>query len=539
MSESINLFAPEPPELVIGLVGAIGTDLERVEEGLQRSLRSVDYRTEVLRLSRYFSDLGEAFHEEDPWRKIPDKPLDERYKALMDAGDTLREHLQRGDAVALLGVARLSGVARPTINQEQQPASRRVAYILHSLKNPAEVRTLRDVYGPNFVLVGAYAPLPVRIEHLTRRIADSRHESPQNRAMEQRARELIERDERDSRKRSDLLQNVRDTFPMADIFIDTSDQGGLQNHIDRFIKLIFGYPYHTPSRDEFSMFLAQAAALRSADLGRQVGAVIASGEGDVIALGTNEVPKGGGGQYWEGDQNDRRDFQNAFDSSARYKRIIINDTLRHLARAGLVSSLAEDQIADFVERAVSGLPDSPLEGARLMNLIEFGRAVHAEMSALMDAARRGVSVRGHTLYTTTFPCHECTRHIIAAGIARVVYIEPYPKSLAPELHPDAIQLEEPGGWQGRVIFQPFVGVAPRLYMEVFGAGERKTGDGKVIEWTGSAAIPRWAGRHPAVLVQIRETNAIDIFKAGVEGYLVGTRVSQDEEARDGGRELGN
>lgn len=56
--------------------------------------------------------------------------------------------------------------------------------------------------------------------------------------------------------------------------------------------------------------------------------------------------------------------------------------------------------------------------------------MHAEMFAITDAARRGLSVRDATLYCTTFPCHMCARHIIASGIRKVVYIEPYPKSMA-------------------------------------------------------------------------------------------------------------
>jgi deoxycytidylate deaminase len=44
------------------------------------------------------------------------------------------------------------------------------------------------------------------------------------------------------------------------------------------------------------------------------------------------------------------------------------------------------------------------------------------MSALLDADRRGVAVQGATLHTTTFPCHNCARHIVGAGIDRVVFI---------------------------------------------------------------------------------------------------------------------
>ena len=76
-----------------------------------------------------------------------------------------------------------------------------------------------------------------------------------------------------------------------------------------------------------------------------------------------------------------------------------------------------------------------------MDLLEFGRIIHAEMSAISDAARKGVAIQGATLYSTTFPCHLCAKHIVASGIKRVVYLEPYPKSYANALHGDSIEVD--------------------------------------------------------------------------------------------------
>ena len=59
------------------------------------------------------------------------------------------------------------------------------------------------------------------------------------------------------------------------------------------------------------------------------------------------------------------------------------------------------------------------------------------MNALLDAGLRGVPVAGATLHSTTFPCHNCARHLIGAGIVRVVFIEPYTKSRAEQLHADS------------------------------------------------------------------------------------------------------
>ncbi|MBF4218320.1 deaminase, partial [Vibrio anguillarum] len=84
--------------------------------------------------------------------------------------------------------------------------------------------------------------------------------------------------------------------------------------------------------------------------------------------------------------------------------------------------------------------------------------VHAEMDAIVSLARsiRQSSV-GMTLYSTTYPCHNCARHIVAAGILRVVYIEPYEKSLALKLHDDA--LTDANGTH-KVVLVPFEGVSP-------------------------------------------------------------------------------
>lgn len=77
----------------------------------------------------------------------------------------------------------------------------------------------------------------------------------------------------------------------------------------------------------------------------------------------------------------------------------------------------------------------------------------------------GVSTRGARLYCTTFPCHVCAKHIVAAGIEQVFYIEPYPKSRASRLFPDSISLETKR--KERVIFRPFVGVGPERFPDLF------------------------------------------------------------------------
>lgn len=45
---------------------------------------------------------------------------------------------------------------------------------------------------------------------------------------------------------------------------------------------------------------------------------------------------------------------------------------------------------------------------------------HAELNAILNHA--GPTLRGATLYSTLFPCNECAKAIIQAGIRKVVYL---------------------------------------------------------------------------------------------------------------------
>ena len=53
------------------------------------------------------------------------------------------------------------------------------------------------------------------------------------------------------------------------------------------------------------------------------------------------------------------------------------------------------------------------------------RRSDAEKNAIVQAARNGVRIEGATLYTTPYPCPDCGRAIINAGIVSVVYGSKY------------------------------------------------------------------------------------------------------------------
>lgn len=487
------------PELFFGLVGAIGTDLHKVAEILKKALKDeVGYKTEIIKLSTIVTPEKEQ-KESDRYKK---------YLFKMQAGTDTRNFYNRPDAVVLKGLNEVRALRREensklTLPAETNPAELpidRMAFVFHSLKRPEEVDTLRRVYGQSFYLIGAYSPRETRVVTLAESIASSRHKQNTEQFRTQ-AEELIEKDRADQGEK--LGQAVQKTFPEADIFINIENEAEAKELITRFVRLIFSDAFFTPSKNEQAMFFARAAALRSADLGRQVGAVIISVEGDVLSTGTNEVPKALGGQYWEGDNPDKRDFRLKYDSNDKMRKALIGDVasqlsskvtdaIKKIVEQCEQTKLSQAEIDALITKSVSQAElTSSIEKSQIVNLIAYFRAIHGEMAAIIDAARRGVSVRGATLVCTTFPCHECARHIVGAGIKRVIYIEPYPKSLTVELYRDSVVVDSPQSNETFVHFVPFVGVAPRQFMFLFNASgiDRKV-DGEVLEWTATTAKPR-------------------------------------------------
>ena len=54
--------------------------------------------------------------------------------------------------------------------------------------------------------------------------------------------------------------------------------------------------------------------------------------------------------------------------------------------------------------------------------------IHAEMNSIVWAARKGISVEGAVMYSTTKPCLQCTKNIIASGIKKIYYNVDYPRN---------------------------------------------------------------------------------------------------------------
>lgn len=286
--------------LVFGIVAATGTPINRFLDTMGAMLNKFGYEPVVLQLSGLLQhhvmlpgDL--AGHDEG-----------DRVERLMNAGDELRQRMSSNDAMARLAVLGIKKRARES--QRQRP----VAYLLRQLKHPEEVSLLREVYGDSFFLISLYSTSHDRKKNLT-----EFHNLHQDKALD-----LIRRDEDD--EQSPHGQKTRDTFELGDFFIRMGEGTTEQMEVERFLDLIFGRPDLSPFHHEQAMYLAYASSLRSADLSRQVGAAVISPHGDLLAVGANDVPTYGGGQYWPGD-NDHRDHKKRYDSNAAHRDSIAKD----------------------------------------------------------------------------------------------------------------------------------------------------------------------------------------------------------------------
>lgn len=504
---------PKDREVFLGIIAPIGIDVDEVVRVISEKATQISYKPNVIKLTDFLRAFG----------RVPlsfDNEV-ERYKAYIIAGDKLCEDAKRGDILPLLGIASLLHTNRQV--RIKQAQDRRLN-IFRQIKRLDEYRTLDRTYGKNILWIGCYAPKQTRVGSLVDRVRVSDRNSTAAK-LESMALEIMSTDEDEAEH--EYGQKVIDCYPKSDFVLDCSSLKTLESSCERFFKIYFGHPFISPSKDEYSSYIANAAAYRSLDLSRQVGAAIFSDAGEVISMGCNEVPAAGGGTYWEHHDGDHRDFVQGFDSNQRVKEDLARDAIAKMKGAGwLKPSLASmnlDQLTSLAfAKSKQGLPkeNGPWTSAMLSNLIEFGRMVHAEMNAITDAARFNRSTIDTTLYCTTMPCHMCTKLIIASGIKRVVYVQPYVKSLANELFKDSIVFEGITADQ-RVNFESLKGVTPAGFKRAFArVGRRKNDDGSAMVWdkltaqpTFLTTVPFYINIEEDVLAELADSTVTEIAES--------------------------
>lgn len=459
-------------ELVIALVGPIGSGCSTTVELLQKILEGdYGYKSHYHKLSQI---IEQSSHLVDPTAR-PAQQGAERVKHLQAVGDKLCEtfgaNYLAAKAIEKIHQIRAQEGTSNSSGGEPVFSNLRKVHVIDSLKRPEELKLLRATYGEIFWLIGVFAPFDVRKKRLKQ----------QQNITESEVGGIVQKDYTENEEHG---QNVRDVFYQSDFFVRNGDENtiNLEKTLRRFIDIIFGSPVHTPTLDESSMYAAHAEAAKSACLSRQVGAAIVAAEGELIGLGRNDVPRFGGSLYSENNgEEDHRCYawRGKQCHNDRKKDALYHQIYAQLSEAKLLAKgVSEESVTKELKRT------------DVKSLIEYSRAVHAEMEAITSVARmHKAGIVGGTLYSTTFPCHSCARHIVASGIKAVFFIEPYPKSLAVELHDDAIS-ENENDTGKKVLFLQYSGIAPKNILKLFNAGlTRKERGGKLVAFDKKSAPP--------------------------------------------------
>ena len=477
------------PEIIIALCGPIGSPLHETAEQISFSLKKYGYKTYDIRLSDLIRINSKYTNI-----NIDESTKLKKFKSLITVGDKLRE-IYGSDILAKLAIAKISAerkknfgefddiVNESSKGEASKIKNQKICHIIDSVKNSSELELLKSIYGKMIFSIGVFSPLEARRENL----------SKINRLSVEDIAELINTD---SGEEFDHGQSVRDTFPKCDYFLrvdsglaepgNAEAKGQILSKLERFFKLIFRSSVISPTEEENAMYAATSAARNSACLSRQVGAAVTSSSGELLSTGWNDVPRNGGGLY--GKQSIRL---KVIDPDHRcytlQNRNCSNDAEKRILAEVVIDSLVQEKIIPVKKREAA--IQTIIKNSRLKDLIEFSRAVHAEMHAILGASRvAGERILGGKIFVTTYPCHSCARHIIASGISEVYFIEPYRKSLALKLHSDAMT-ESVIETDEKVKLIQFDGVAPTRFLELFESGSRKSKAGVLELATEGAAMP--------------------------------------------------
>ena len=315
--------------------------------------------------------------------------------------------------------------------------------VIDGIRNHHEVEALRRAYF-NFFLIAVCAEREYRWARVKEDYGDKFAEFKRD-------------DQRDNDEGLEWGQTVQKCVDHADFVFSNNEQLLIQvrkeekpdntkvhraftHQIDDFLPLMKGDPRRRPKPEELEIAAAYALSDASSCIKRHVGAVITVSKGNrefCISTGYNENPQG-----------TRRCIENGGCVKDEYMAswFGVQEKL-HCTACG--RELHDPSIDSRCECG-DALRDwhFPYRG------MQYCTAIHAEERAVRSLGDR--SAENGTLYVTTFPCFQCARMILDAGITRVVYVEAYPS-------PESKDFLVRGGCE----VVPFTGFTASAFFRVF------------------------------------------------------------------------
>ncbi len=306
--------------------------------------------------------------------------------------------------------------------------------VIDGIRNLAEVKWLRSTY-PRFFLVAVVAPRDSRWKRIRQ-------------AYGGRESEFEKHDRRDSEEDIPNGQQVQKCVLESD-YVFTNDEtehnlpqvweDKVWGKLGPAIQLMKDGQGRSATSDEVFMAMAYAQSHASACLKRHVGAVIVDANKQSLSSGYNENPL------------EMLPCKHQFNYC--YKDADMEQKLLAMTDVYCVFCGHKNNKLDKTGKCskCDGSLKSELFRSRNMELCT---AIHAEERSIRGL--QGRSAEGATMYVTTFPCFQCSRYIIDAKIAKVVYVEPYP------VLESARFLE-----LNKVSFVPFEGFKARAFNLIF------------------------------------------------------------------------
>lgn len=420
MKKKASKFVIEKDQLLIALTGSVGSGSSWVADFLSKEdgFRVFSIRKEIL--------------EKEAKKKNIDLTKNRRSK-LQTIGNNLRkEDIRKGNFGGIL-IRKAIGIL------EREKCKKPI--VVCSIKNPSEVKELKKY--SNAYLIAVDTSFQIRWERI-------REEQYDNNLAQFLADDERDKDEGLTIKNQDgkicyYGQQVQKCVDLADIVIDNDkDFNDSEENVERFKKKIRQHivvirkpGYRNPNNMELLMNNAYCTSLQSRCLKRQVGAIIIKEEkedveytGDnndklggyyLISAGCNNVPEG------QSDCNTK--FRTCYRDKVKKK---LFKTITYCPSCG--TKLRNGKCPNKEKCEYSKEKSDVREKFVFGKGLDLCRSLHAEETAMLQISYLGgFPLKDTILYTTTFPCLLCAKKIIANGIKKVVYVEPYPMPEAKEM----------------------------------------------------------------------------------------------------------
>ena len=453
--------------IILGFTGSLGSGSSFISKRLE------DYGYKYFCLSDILKEIARENGEKNP-----------SCQYYQDLGNDLRRRNKKGSFLVLELLRRID----KKIKSGEFDISKCKGIVIDSIRNDGEALTLRQF--PYFYLFSIHADKETR---RIRTLEDGKFATPD---------EFEKADERDRAENDPYGQHVKECNELADIIINNDQQfpKSAKKEIRKFIEWIntkfitliennkFGEltPEDFPSRDETLTTTAYAQSRLSSCLKRKVGAVIVAVKEattprevkldkslkevfTILSSGYNEVPLGTTPCAF--DVTVKEECTRDFIKEEKAKDILYCPNCGEKIKFSITCDNCGNKISHFTKKCpkckkiIEKSSECPKCKIKIFDkyldsggkLLDMCRALHAEEQALINLAKIGSGSEPNLiLYTTTFPCNLCANKIVAAGIKKIVYAEPYPMQ-------EAVHILSEGG----VSTEKFQGIKSSAYFRLY------------------------------------------------------------------------